>query len=111
MILLLLCSCNREKPLPLPETESGMRGELGIDRNINEEPIDQYLNRSDTVYRDMRLLKDEADYEAIVSKLKTDEAFRTSLPTGYGNGEANDYVSVTKLAPKLELVTVDVVKE
>jgi len=53
----------------------------------------------------------EADYEAIVSKLKTDEAFRTSLPTGYGNGEANDYVSVTELAPKLELVTVDVVKE
>lgn len=65
MILFLLCSCNREKPLPLPEVESGMRGELGIDRNINEETIDQYLNRSDTVYRDMRMLKDEADYEAI----------------------------------------------
>lgn len=42
-----------------------MRGELGIDKNINEATIDQYLNRDDAVYRDMRMLVDEADYEAI----------------------------------------------
>ena len=55
-----------EAPLPSPELESGLRGEqFGIDRNINEATIDQYLGRSDTVYRDMRMLKDEADYEAI----------------------------------------------
>ena len=52
--------------LPQPEVTEGIRGEqFGIDKNINEETIDQYLNRSDSVYRDMRMLKDEADYEAI----------------------------------------------
>ena len=51
--------------LPLPETDSGMRGELGIDKNINEKTIDKYLNREDAVYRDMRMLKDTADYAAI----------------------------------------------
>lgn len=62
--LICLCSCG-EKPLPLPENESGIRGDLGIDKNINEETIDNYLNRKDSVYRDMRMLIDEADYEAI----------------------------------------------
>ena len=53
-------------PLPAPEREGGLRGEqFGIDKNINEETIDQYLGREDTVYRDMRMLKDEAEYEAI----------------------------------------------
>ena len=53
-------------PLPAPELEEGLRGEqFGIDKNINEATIDQYLGRDDTVYRDMRMLKDEADYEAI----------------------------------------------
>ena len=53
----------------------------------------------------------QADYEAIVNKLTTDEAFRTSLPTGYSNGEANDYVNCADFAPTLELVTVDIVKD
>ena len=66
----LLAGCGtsapKESPLPSPELESGLRGEqFGIDANINESTIDQYLGRSDTVYRDMRMLKDEADYEAI----------------------------------------------
>jgi len=52
----------------------------------------------------------EADYEAIVNMLKTDEAFRTSLPTGYGNGAENDYVKIADFAQTLELVTVDIVK-
>ena len=51
--------------LPKPEVTGGQRGELGIDKNINEETIDQYLNRSDSVYRDMRMLKDPGNYEAI----------------------------------------------
>lgn len=51
--------------LPAPEVSEGMRGELGIDKNINEENIDNYLGRSDSVYRDMRMLVDDADYEAI----------------------------------------------
>ncbi|MBR6097892.1 hypothetical protein IKP94_04060 [Candidatus Saccharibacteria bacterium] len=51
--------------LPKPEKTSGIRGQLGIDKNINESTIDQYLNRSDAVYRDMRMLVDEAVYENI----------------------------------------------
>ncbi len=51
--------------LPAPELSEGQRGELGIDKNVNEETIDQYLNRSDAVYRDLRMLKDPGNYEAI----------------------------------------------
>ena len=51
--------------LPLPEVTGGERGMLGIDKNINEETIDKYLNRDDAVYRDMRMLKDPGNYEAI----------------------------------------------
>ena len=51
--------------LPKPELASGQRGELGIDKNINESTIDQYLGRSDAVYRDVRMLKDPGNYEAI----------------------------------------------
>lgn len=51
--------------LPTPEVSEGQRGELGIDKNVNESTIDQYLNRSDAVYRDLRLLKDPGNYEAI----------------------------------------------
>ena len=29
--------------LPKPELSSGQRGEMGIDKNINESTIDQYL--------------------------------------------------------------------
>lgn len=51
--------------LPLPELAEGQRGELGIDKNIDEVAIDKYLGRSDAVYRDMRMLKDPGNYEAI----------------------------------------------
>lgn len=51
--------------LPVPELAEGERGNLGIDKNINEATIDDYLNRSDSVYRDLRMLKDPGDYEAI----------------------------------------------
>ncbi|MBQ3353005.1 hypothetical protein IJG89_01475 [Candidatus Saccharibacteria bacterium] len=51
--------------LPVPELAEGERGELGIDKNVNESTIDQYLNRSDAVYRDLRMLKDPGNYEAI----------------------------------------------
>lgn len=57
---------NTELPaLPAPELAEGQRGELGIDKNINESTIDRYLNRSDAVYRDVRMLKDPGNYEAI----------------------------------------------
>lgn len=53
------------KSLPAPEVSEGQRGELGIDKNINEQNIDDYLGRSDSVYRDMRMLDDPGNYEAI----------------------------------------------
>ena len=56
---------NDLQSLPKPEVTEGVRGEFGIDKNINEETIDNYLNRKDSVYRDMRMLKDPGNYEAI----------------------------------------------
>lgn len=57
-------SSNNSK-LPNPEVSSGLRGELGIDKNINEENIDKYLSREDIVFYDMRMLVDDAQYENI----------------------------------------------
>lgn len=51
--------------LPKPQVSEGERGQLGIDKNINESNLDDYLGRSDSVYRDMRMLVDPANYEAI----------------------------------------------
>ena len=51
--------------LPKPEVTSGERGELGIDKNINEETIDNYLFRKDAVYRDVRMLDDPGNYEVL----------------------------------------------
>ncbi len=56
---------NKLKELPKPEITGGARGELGIDKNINESTIDEYLNREDSVYRDMRMLEDPGNYENI----------------------------------------------
>lgn len=53
------------KELPKPEITGGERGMLGIDKNINESTIDNYLFREDSVYRDVRMLKDPGNYEAI----------------------------------------------
>ncbi len=51
--------------LPKPMVSEGLRGELGIDKNINEKTIDKYLGREDSVYRDMRMLSDPGNYEAL----------------------------------------------
>ena len=51
--------------LPAPQLAEGQRGELGIDKNVNESTIDAYLGRSDAVYRDLRMLEDPGNYEAI----------------------------------------------
>ena len=62
---IIILNNNKLKTLPLPEVTGGERGLLGIDKNINESTIDEYLNRSDSVYRDMRMLEDPASYENI----------------------------------------------
>ena len=71
-VVLFLCSsfigtiiAHKMSILPKPELSDGLRGDLGIDKNINEETIDKYLNRPDAVYRDVRMLEDPGNYEAI----------------------------------------------
>jgi len=64
LFIFLLCGCTNQK-LPKPELSEGLRGELGIDKNINEDTIDKYLGRTDSVYYDMRMLVDTAHYENI----------------------------------------------
>mgnify|MGYP002860839426 CR=1 FL=1 len=65
-ILLVGCGKKEATPeLPKPEISEGQRGELGIDKNINESTIDEYLGREDAVYRDMRMLIDPGNYGAI----------------------------------------------
>lgn len=55
-----------QSALPAPELSEGIRGEqFGIDKNINESALDQYLGRDDVVYRDMRMFIDPGDYAAI----------------------------------------------
>ena len=49
--------------LPQPEKSEGLRGVYDIDKNINEKTIDQYLQRNDVVYRDVRMLEDTATWE------------------------------------------------
>ncbi len=51
--------------LPKPSVSEGVRGELGIDAKVNEKTLDKYLGRTDSVYRDMRMLVDPGDYSAI----------------------------------------------
>lgn len=62
--LFLLVGCNSK--LPAPEAATGLMGkQFGVDKNINEKTIDKYLNRDDVCYRDVRMLKDPANYENI----------------------------------------------
>ena len=64
-VSLFMLGCSNQQ-LPKPEVTDGIRGEqFGIDKNINESTIDEYLGRDDSVYMDMRMLKDPGKYEAI----------------------------------------------
>lgn len=66
ILLIVICLCGCVNKLPKPEITEGIRGEqFGVDKNINEDTIDNYLNRDDTIYIDMRMLKDPANYELI----------------------------------------------
>lgn len=61
------CSCKETKnELPAPEIDQSLLGkQFGLDKNINIDTLDNYLFRSDVVYRDMRMLIDPAKYENI----------------------------------------------
>ena len=90
--------------LPKPEVTGGKRGELGIDKNINEKTIDKYLFRKDSVYRDVRMLDDPGDYESIGGDSKLSgfvDGFEViSLPyiipvTGLPESVGNTYIGKT----------------
>lgn len=88
-----------EKPLPKPKLTTGIRGSIyGIDDNINEKTIDNYLDRTDTVYRDVRMLVDPANWEA-----KGGDRFLSGyirgfevIPYAYLGGFKKDYIAQKK---------------
>lgn len=49
----------------LPASDPNPESMFGVDSNINMGTIDDYLGRPDVIYRDMRLVRDPADYESI----------------------------------------------
>ena len=49
-------------PLPPPSRDGGM---FGVDENINQSTIDDWLGRPDVTYIDMRMLYDPADFNSI----------------------------------------------
>lgn len=87
-----------EKSLPKPELSDGLRGEYGIDKNINETTIDNYLDRTDTVYRDVRMLVDSANWENkggdryLSGYIKGFEV----IPTVYIAGFTDEYIEQKK---------------
>lgn len=64
MLLSLLSACGTAEK-PLPKAEPNEDSQFGVDKNINVDTIDNWLNRDDAVYRDVRMLFDPADYAAI----------------------------------------------
>lgn len=58
-------SVSQSRSLPKPEVTTGERGAIGIDANVDETTIDQYIGMDGVVYRDMRMLDDDANWEAI----------------------------------------------
>lgn len=50
---------------PVPAADPDPQSPFGIDRSITMETIDDYIGRSDIAFRDMRMVRDPADYAAI----------------------------------------------
>ncbi len=62
--MVIACSSqSMEKPLPPPLAD--VDSPFFVDKNINMTTIDEYLERSDVAYRDVRMLFDPADYAAV----------------------------------------------
>ena len=65
MSFVILASCGSKTQKTLPAAQPDLDSQFGVDKNINIETIDEWLDRDDVVYRDMRMLFDPADYGAI----------------------------------------------
>ena len=57
-----LAACGGTAQKPLPAASPDPESMFGVDQNINIDTIDQYLDRDDVAYRDVRMLFDPADY-------------------------------------------------
>ena len=69
LLYVLLTACGTAtqtpEPTPLPSAEPNADSQFGVDKNITIDTIDNWLERDDVVYRDVRMLFDPADYAAI----------------------------------------------
>lgn len=65
LLFSLLSACGTVKQTPLPPAQPDADSQFGVDKNINIDSIDNWLERDDVVYRDVRMLFDPADYAAI----------------------------------------------
>ena len=72
LVLLVLAGCgaapttnDAPKLKEIPASQPDANSMFGVDANINIETIDEWVNREDVVYRDVRMLFDPADYAAI----------------------------------------------
>jgi rhodanese-related sulfurtransferase len=65
LLSLAACGSTASAPKALPAASPDPESMFGVDLNINIDTIDDYLNRDDVAYRDMRMLFDPADYAAI----------------------------------------------
>ncbi len=81
---ILCCSCGKVK---VPSASDGsfdmVSQSFGVDKNVNIETIDKYLNLDNVVYRDMRLLVDSQGYDGLTATSSgmltaTIEGFRVS---------------------------------
>lgn len=78
------CSCKDKKLPPASDGSFDMNSQtFGVDKNINIETIDKYLNLDDVAYRDMRLLIDSQGYDGLTDTSSgmltaTIEGFRIS---------------------------------
>ncbi len=57
---------NKKGPVPtLPAAEPDPDDDFGVDLNVNMNTIDDYLGMDGVAYRDMRMLRDPADYASM----------------------------------------------
>ena len=65
LLFALLSACGTAAQKSLPAAQPDADSQFGVDKNINIDTIDDWLNRDDVAYRDVRMLYDPADYAAI----------------------------------------------
>lgn len=65
LMLSILSACGTTEQPKLPASAPDASSQFGVDKNINIDTIDNWLDRDDVVYRDVRMLFDPADYAAI----------------------------------------------